>query len=212
MAKAPRPGSVKTRLEPLLGREGCASLQAELIEVASGWAAQVAPGQAYVACGPDTAAVDEVGARAAPGAVLFADGEGDLGDRLAAATARVLAAHPGPLVVVGTDMPLLRKADAGAAERALDQGADVVFGPAIDGGYWLVGLAAPLPALFELGEEWGGPRVLERSQALAAGLGARTGLLEERRDLDDPADAHALLAHPDLPTRVAEVLRSGSTA
>lgn len=212
MAKAPRAGSVKTRLEPLLGQEGCAALQAELIEVASAWAAEVALGRAYVACGPDTAAVDEVAARAAPGTELFADGEGDLGDRLAAATARVLAAHPGPLLVVGTDMPLLRKADAGAAERAFDEGADVVFGPAVDGGYWLVGLTAPLPALFELGEEWGGPRVLERSLALAAGLGVRTELLEERRDLDDPADARALLAQPDLPARVAELLRSGGPA
>lgn len=212
MAKAPRAGSVKTRLEPLLGREGCAALQAELIELASAWAAEVAPGRAYVACGPDAAAVDEVAARAAPGTELFADADGDLGDRLAAATARVLETHPGPLLVVGTDMPLLGEADAEAAERALEGGADAVFGPAVDGGYWLVGLTAPHPALFGLGEAWGGPRVLERSLALAAGLGLRTGLLEERRDLDDPADARALLAQADLPPRLAELLRAAGPA
>lgn len=212
MAKAPRAGSVKTRLEPLLGREGCAALQAELIAVTSAWAVEVAPGRAYVACGPDAAAVDEVAAHAAPGAELFADAGGDLGDRLVAATARVLGAHSEPLLVVGTDMPLLRNADADAAERALRDGADAIFGPAVDGGYWLVALAAPLPGLFELGEDWGGPRVLERSLALAAAHGLRIELLEERRDIDDPADARAVLAEPDLPVRVAELLRSGRPA
>jgi len=212
MAKAPRAGSVKTRLEPLLGPEGCAAIQAELIAVSSAWAVRVAPGRAYVACGPDAAAVDEVAAHAAPGAELFADGQGDLGDRLADATGRVLGNHPEPLLVVGTDMPLLRESDAAAADRALDQGADAVFGPAVDGGYWLIGLVTPLPELFDLGDEWGGPRVLERSLALAARLGARTELLEERRDLDDPADARALLSQPELPIRVAELLRSGGPA
>ena len=212
MAKAPRAGSVKTRLEPLLGDEGCAALQGELITATSTWAVTVAPGRAYVACGPDARAVDEVASRAAPGAELLADATGDLGDRLAAATGRVLAAHPEPVLVVGTDMPLLREADAVAAERTLDKGADVVFGPAVDGGYWLIGLVAPLPGVFELGEEWGGPRVLERSLQLAAALGAHSELLNVRRDLDDPADARALLAEPDLPAPVAELLRAGSSA
>lgn len=210
MAKAPRAGSVKTRLEPLLGREGCAALGAGLIEVTTAWAAAVAPGRAYVACGPDPAAVAEVAAYAAPGTELFADADGDLGDRLAAATDRVLGTHPEPLLVVGTDMPLLRAVDAGLAERALSAGSDVVFGPAVDGGYWLVGLASPLPALFELGADWGGPRVLERSLALAAELGLRAELLDERRDLDDPADARALLDEPGLVAGVAELLRRGA--
>ncbi len=207
MAKAPRPGSVKTRLEPLLGPEGCVALQAELIAVASRWAAAVAPGRAYVACGPDAAGPAEVGRHASPGVELFADGEGDLGDRLATATTRVLAVHPEPLLVVGTDMPLLRAEDAVAAEEALRAGAGAVFGPALDGGYWLVGLNRPAPALFELGEDWGGPRVLARSLAAAAELGLGTELLAARRDLDDPDDAAALLAEHDLPESVAELLR-----
>jgi len=156
--------------------------------------------------------VDEVAVHTAPAIELFADGEGDLGDRLAAATARVLDAHPEPLLVIGTDMPLLGRADAETAERALAGGADAVFGPAADGGYWLVGLRAPHPAVFELRDDWGGPRVLERSLALAAGLGLRTELLDERRDLDDPGDARALLARPDLPARVAALLRPGDPA
>jgi len=206
MAKAPRPGSVKTRLEPLLGAGGCAALQAELISLTTGWAASVAPGRAYVACGPDAEAPAEVADHAAAGVEALADGPGDLGDRLALASARVLAAHPEPLLVIGTDMPLLRPADAAAAERLLSGGSDVVFGPALDGGYWLVGLTRPAPALFELGDAWGGPRVLERSLELAASLRLRAGLLDHRRDLDDAADARALLADPELPAGIADRL------
>lgn len=209
MAKAPRPGSVKTRLEPLLGPAGCAELQAELIGVTTRWAATVAPGRAYVACGPDADAPAEVALCVADGVEPFADAGGDLGDRLAAASARVLASHPGPLLVVGTDMPLLRGADAAAAEAAMRDGAAAVFGPALDGGYWLIGLTRSAPGLFGLGEEWGGPQVLERSLELAEELGMRVELLDARRDLDDPADAEALLAEPDLPPGLAELLRGG---
>ncbi len=209
MAKAPRPGAVKTRLEPLLGAGGCAALQAALIGVAGRWAAAVAPGAAYLAYGPDGAREDELRDLVPRSVRLFRDGEGDLGDRLAFATARVLAERPGPLAVVGTDMPLLRSAHALAAERALER-ADVCLGPALDGGYWLIGLARPCPQLFGLGTAWGGPRVLERSLELAEGAGLATALLGEERDLDDEADARALLADPGLPDEVARALRAAA--
>ena len=212
MAKAPRPGSVKTRLEPLLGPQGCAALQAVLISRAAQWAEAVAPGRAYVACGPDGSAVEEVAVHVPGGVALFADGCGDLGDRLAAATARVLREHSEPLLVVGTDMAVLTREHAREAEAALRGDADVVFGPALDGGYWIVGLRGAVPELFELGSEWGGPRVLQRSLALATGAGLSTELLGIERDLDDPADARALLARGELPDEVAGALRAGAGA
>lgn len=65
-------------------------------------------------------------------------GGGDLGARLA----RVVAsAPPGPLLIIGADIPGIRARDIAAATRAL-HGNDAVFGPAGDGGYWLVGLSA----------------------------------------------------------------------
>ena len=207
MAKAPRPGAVKTRLEPLLGAGGCAELQAALIGVAGRWAAAVAPGAAYLAYGPDVAGEDELRGLV-PGSVrLFRDGEGDLGARLAFATARVFAERPGPLAVVGTDMPLLTPTHALAAGQALER-ADVCFGPALDGGYWLIGLTRPCPQVFALGDVWGGPQVLERSLALARRAGLTTALLGEERDLDDEADARALLSHPGLPAEVARALEA----
>ena len=206
MAKAPRPGHVKTRLEPLLGAGGCAALQAALIGIAGRWAAEVAPDGAYLAYGPDGAS-EEVRGLVPDTVRLFPDGAGDLGDRLAFATTRVLAERPGPLAVVGTDMPLLAHAHAQAAEEALGQ-ADLCFGPALDGGYWLVGLARPCAEVFALGDAWGGPRVLERSLAMAGRAGRTTALLGEERDLDDEADARALLTHPGLPAEVARALQA----
>jgi hypothetical protein len=206
MAKAPRPGSVKTRLEPMLGAEGCARLQAALIEAAAAWASEAAPGRAWVAYGPDGAREEELRPHLPGGVRSFPDCAGDLGDRLAAATSRVLNGCPEPLLVVGTDMPTLSRAHAREAEAVLRGGADVVFGPALDGGYWMVGLARPCPDLFELGGAWGGPHVLERSLEIAAARGLRAELLGAERDLDDASDARALAGHPRLPAPVAAAL------
>ncbi len=74
-------------------------------------------------------------------------GSGDLGKRMA----RVMAAMPpGPVVVVGSDVPELSTRHVAPAFHALGR-ADAVFGPAPDGGYWLVGLKRrrPLPGLFD---------------------------------------------------------------
>ena len=203
MAKAPRAGAVKTRLEPLLGPEGCARLQGALIEVVSGWAVAVAPGAAYLAYGGDEEALLP---HVAEGVLCFPDARGDLGDRLAAATARVFRERSTPLLVVGTDMPVLTRAHAREAEAVLGCGADVTFGPALDGGYWIVGLARPSPDVFDLGGEWGGAAVLERSLERCAAAGLRAELLGMERDLDDAADARALAGHPRLPPAVAEIL------
>lgn len=207
MAKAPRPGAVKTRLAPLLGDDGCAALQAVLIGVVARWAVAVTPpGGAYLAYGPDGAGEEELRPHVPEGVRLFPDGRGDLGDRVATATARVLGERRDPLLVVGTDIATLTPAHAREAEVVLRGGADAVFGPALDGGYWLAGLARPAPGLFDLGGAWGGPEVLERSLEQAHAAGLRAELLGLERDLDDAADARALLAHPRLPPEVAAAL------
>lgn len=208
MAKAPRPGAVKTRLEPLLGAEGCARLQAALIRVACRWAAEVAPGGAYVAYGPADADESELRAHVPDEVRLLPEGHGDLGDRLAEATTRVLRERAQPLLVVGTDMPALTRAHAREAEAVLRGGADVVFGPALDGGYWIAGLARPLPEVFGLGSAWGGPTVLERSLERAREADLRVELLGTQRDLDDAADARALAARDGLAPEVSEILRA----
>ncbi len=115
-------------------------------------------------------------------------GGGDLGARMARAFA---ALPPGPIVLIGSDIPAI---DAGHVARAFAALArfEVVFGPASDGGYWLVGLArrrwrcaAPAHRLFA-GVRWSGPHALEDTRAnLPAGVGvAHLDVLE---DVDDAA-------------------------
>jgi len=205
LAKAPRPGLCKTRLEPLLGPDGSARLQAALVRRAAAWAAQV--GDAYVAFTPDDAEGEL--AALAPGATLFAQAEGDLGDRLAHATTHVLREHGGPVLLIGVDSPTLTAEHARAALADLAAGVDVTIGPAADGGWYLIGLREPHPEVFALPTaKWGGPEVLALTLAAIGRAGLDVAMLRSERDLDEPDDALALLADPLAPPDVVEALRA----
>ncbi len=207
MARAPRPGEAKTRLEPLLGREGCARLQAALIARAVAWAREVGC-EPWVAYTPADAR--EELAACAPGAQLVAQEGEDLGQRLQHATGHVLARQDGPLITVGTDLPTLRARHARAALDDLAVGCDTSIGPTADGGYYLVALREPHPELFALpADAWGGPQVFELTIAAARRAGLELGMLRLEIDLDTPADARWLLLDTALPEGVAAILRGG---
>ena len=190
MAKAPVAGRVKTRLEPVFTPEECVEIQAALIERTVRWALEVAPDAAFIAF--------DDGWFWSAGVELIPQSGGHLGERLAAATAQVFERHAGPLLVVGVDTRLTA-AHAEAALARLAGGADVVFGPALDGGYYLVALARPAPELFAIDPDaWGGPDVLELSLGAARAAGLAAALLDPERDLDTPADADALIDDPEL--------------
>ena len=206
MTKAPRPGRVKTRLTPMLGDDRCAALQAALITRAATTATSVAPGATFVALDPPDAREELAGLLPA-GVALVPQRGRHLGERLAGAVADVFAAHRGPIVVVGTDIPLLKARHLHDAFAALAGGADVVLGPAYDGGYYLAGMNRPVPSLFDITPElWGGPDVLAATVARAEADGLRCHLLEELRDLDTPEDAVALAAEPSLPSELRPLL------
>lgn len=212
MAKAPRPGTVKTRLHPLLGPDGCAALAGRLLRNALTVAAGVPGVTVFVAVDPPQA-LAEVGSLAGENARLLGQRGASLGERLAAATSEVIGAGHCPVVVIGTDAPTLTAARLARAFGELARGRDAVFGPACDGGYYLVGLTKPAPELFALDPAlWGSDRVLTASLAAARRAGLDTGLLPELRDLDTPADACALLDDPALPPEIAAVLTASPAA
>jgi len=109
-------------------------------------------------------------------------GAGDLGQRL---TRVVRALPPGPVVILGSDTPTVTRADVAAAFRAL--GANrAVFGPAPDGGYWLIGLRrGPGEALPFSDVRWSTSHAL--ADTLANLHGASVASLREREDVDDGA-------------------------
>ncbi|MGV9010015.1 TIGR04282 family arsenosugar biosynthesis glycosyltransferase [Brevundimonas sp.] len=107
-------------------------------------------------------------------------GPGDLGERLSRV---VEALPPGPVVVLGSDTPTVTRADVARAFAALGPHR-AVFGPASDGGYWLIGLrrspGEPLPFS---GVRWSTSEAL--ADTVANLEGARVCLLREQEDVDD---------------------------
>ncbi len=113
-------------------------------------------------------------------------GKGDLGARMH----RALAPHR-RAVIVGSDIPGLSRADIVAAFLALGR-ADAVFGPAEDGGYWLVGLGPRRPAYPFAEVRWSSEHAL--GDTLANFTGRRIALLRTLRDVDTEADLRAIFS------------------
>jgi glycosyltransferase A (GT-A) superfamily protein (DUF2064 family) len=204
MARAPRPGACKRRLEALLGPAGCARLQRSLLLRTLAWAGTT--GAAFAAVDPPDA-VAEVAALTPPGTELLAPEGVRLGDRLATATAHVLGRRSGPLLVVGTDLPVLGPVHAAAALGDLAAGCDVTIGPALDGGCYLVAISAPRPELCALPAElWCSRDVMGLTLSAARRLGLEVGLLRPERLLVAPQDARAALEDPLFPPDVAALL------
>ncbi len=211
MTKAPRRGEVRRALEPILGVDRCAALQAALILQTAGWARNVAPARVHVAHDPPDSAA-EIRRLTGPEPTFFPQNGEGIAARLADAAARVFVRHSGPLLIVWPDLPRLRHEHAQAALDDLATGCDVVLGPAIDGGFYLIGINRPMPKLFALPENaWRSPDVMTMSFAAARDAGLEIGLLRAERALHRPPDVRAALADPLLPAEFAQILgrRSG---
>lgn len=206
MTRAPVPGATKTRLAPLLGHDGCARLHSALITHTLEAARDAVGDRSVVLAVHPPAHVHLVRALArpvAPRAELIAQIGSDLGARMAAATVHAHQRHGGPVIVVGTDLPALAPAVITRAINALAAGSDVAFGPALDGGYYLIALGRPAAELFALSPRlWGGSTVLAASLDRATELGLRVTTLTPQRDLDTPEDLLALAGEGALPPAV----------
>jgi uncharacterized protein len=132
-AKAPVAGSVKSRLARQLG---VALATRFARQCAQALLARVAFDRRWETVIAATPYAQHVGRFWPAGIGRCAQGPGDLGERMQRIMANL---PPGPLVIVGTDIPAVRAAHIAQAFRALGRH-DAVFGPAGDGGYWLVGL------------------------------------------------------------------------
>ncbi len=185
----PQPGRVKTRLARRLGAGPAARLYRafteDLVERLCGgpWKLAVAMDPAWP---PATYRRWLRRVRA-----FWRQGSGNLGARLAHVTRRALARGWDPVVAVGSDMPHLSGQHVLETIEVLDSGrADLVLGPARDGGYYLVGLRRPHDVFTDI--PWSTDQVLQATLARARGLGLRVHLLPQETDVDTAEDWHHL--------------------
>ena len=182
MVKLPRPGRVKTRLARDIGpiaaawwfRHQVSHLLRRLRDPR--W-------QIVLAVSPDAPGLTT---RAFPADLpRRAQGRGDLGARMA----RQLRAADGPVCLIGADIPGITRAHIAHAFRAL-RSHDMAFGPATDGGYWLIGRSprALPPGLFH-GVRWSSVDAL--SDTLASVQNRRIAFIETLSDVDEAADLAA---------------------
>jgi rSAM/selenodomain-associated transferase 1 len=196
-AKEPSPGQVKTRLSPPLSPEAAAQLYHSFLQDILEEMARVPEVRLALAFSPP-GSQDCFRGLAPPGADLFPQEGEDLGERMARAFARSFGAGFGPVLLRGSDVPDLPAALVSEAKEVLATGqAQLVLGPAADGGYYLVGLTEPQPCLFQ-GPAWSGSTVFTDTLRLARQLGLRVHFLPRWFDIDTYADLLTFLhrAHP----------------
>jgi hypothetical protein len=192
MAKAPRVGAVKTRLCPPLRPPEAAELARCFLLDAVDRVAAVAGVRPVVAYAPVEARGDFE--RIAPGFALIAQRGEDLGARQARLVSEVLDLGHEAVLVIGTDSPTLpRECLDEAVSLIMAPNVDLVLGPTDDGGYYLIGLRTPCPALFD-GIPWSTSAVLSRTLDRAQRLGLRVACLPAWFDVDTKADLERLAA------------------
>jgi uncharacterized protein len=157
LAKAPIAGFAKTRLAPVLGSEGAAALQARLLDraIATACAASVGPVTLWVTPNVEHPVVRSVCEHF--GVTVALQPEGDLGVRMLTA----MPARNG--LIIGTDCPALTPSHLHIAANVLRDGTDVVVVPVEDGGYALIGMRVPEPALF-VDMPWSTPEVMAQTR------------------------------------------------
>jgi len=199
-AKTPLPGQVKTRLAPRLSPEQGADLyRCMLLDTLA--RVQTLGIDTFLFFEGEEAFFRE----AAPGLPLLAQQGDGLGERLEHAFSTLAALGYRFRVVIGSDAPDLPLSYLEDAFHRMAAGSEVVFGPAEDGGYYLVALSGDCGELFrEI--PWSGPRVLEQSLERAREGRFPVSLLPPWYDVDVSAD----LCRPGLhdPSNRAPLTRS----
>lgn len=192
-AKEPRPGQVKTRLAAATSPDWAARVaEAFLLDAVDRLAAVEA--RRVLAYTPATAEPYFDGVVRGRFA-LAPQSDGDLGRRMADFFTEQLRTGAEAVVLLGTDSPTVPLDFIDRAFRELEQ-ADVVLGPASDGGYYLLGCARRLPPIFEA-IAWSSSRVLGQTVARLGEPPWRLAVLPPWYDVDTLDDWQMLCGHLD---------------
>ena len=217
-AKTPLPGQAKTRLSAEIGERGAIDLyRAFLRDLGARFADGPLPLSWYVTPGAWPEIAPLLGASAADARVLTQPA-GDWTERQRSLFRLAAENGEAPIVLIGSDSPQVRREVVAEALELLACH-DLVFGPTLDGGYWLIGMRAWHDVLE--GIAMSVPGVLERIVARARAAGLSVALVETTFDVDEACDlaalAHALRGRGDLRAtsaalRALELVRTESAA
>lgn len=200
--KWPEPGQVKTRLAREIGSEAAARLYDWLLRrtITVAWNAAQSLGLQPVAAISPPERGESFARLLGPGWTLYEQRGETLGDRLAALVEVAVRAIGSPVIVIGSDCPWLTENHIAASLEAMST-ADLVLGPAEDGGYYLIALNDSRPEIFR-GIPWSSAEVLAATLETARVLGLRTAQLEPLSDVDTVSDLERVVRQfPDCPLR-----------
>lgn len=201
-ARAPRPGHVKTRLQPALTAAEAASLHVAFTTDTILKARQLTPLPLELHTDEDTDAwssLEVTRRRQAPG---------DLGTRMYEALRGAIASGAGQVLIAGSDAPAVPLPHLRAL---IESPAQVALGAAQDGGYYAIAARDTSPGMFD-GVNWSGPRALAETVANLDRHGLSYEIGPEWFDVDTPADLLRLARLPQLPPYTAAWLRDNATA
>lgn len=184
--KAPRPGLVKTRLAQTIGDQTACAVYCELVAAVLDRIGIIS--SVELRFSPDDAP-DEIASWMRPGWTMRPQGVGSLGERMHRAFLERFESGARRVVIIGSDSPEISATDICEAWEAL-KSHDVVLGPAVDGGYWLIGLRGPCAELFE-GISWSTDSVMRETLARIDHAKLTFRLLRHLNDVDVEPDVRA---------------------
>ncbi len=191
-AKAPEPGRVKTRLSPFLSANDAAGLQkAFILDLLQN--TQIDSLQRFIACAPATDHPFFQHCKIKHSIQLILQEGKDLGERMRNAFEWAFSNNFHKVIIIGSDVPTL---PPDFIRKGFDRlsNTDIVLGPSLDGGYYLIGARKHIPALFT-DLPWGTETVLGRTLEILNSSKCSSHLLPFWYDIDRPEDLPFLYAH-----------------
>ncbi len=183
----PEPGKTKTRLIPALGTVGAANLQRQMTEHTLSQVKQLQASTAIslevrFAGGDSQLMQDWLGSDL----IYQSQGEGDLGKRMMRSLLYAFQKNAEQVVIIGTDCPGVNAEILATAFKQL-HAFDLVLGPAVDGGYYLIGMRQLFAELFT-NIDWGTSQVFAQTLEIAQKLNLSVFYLPTLADVDRPED------------------------
>lgn len=179
--KNPLSGKVKTRLAATIGEEKALRIYLQLLQITRNTTLQ-ADCARYLFYSDFIDTTDDWLPEDFHKALQHGD---DLGQRMYEAF-RSLLEHYTKAIIIGSDCPELGEEILNLAFNKLDE-SDIVLGPAVDGGYYLLGMKELTPELFE-GIAWSTPEVMNQTLKKIKSIDKTVAFCPTLRDLDDEAD------------------------